>query len=144
MGMTTTEYKTHFSLWCIGKAPLLIGCDITKMSDDTKEILMNTEAIAVNQDKLGMQSTEKMSANGGKHNAYSASLEGNAVAVVLLNRETKSADIGVTWQQLGLDASQKYDIRDLWAHAQVAAAVSGSYNTTVDGHGVAFLKLTPT
>ena len=24
-GMTTTEYITHFSLWCIGKAPLLIG-----------------------------------------------------------------------------------------------------------------------
>ena len=37
------------------KSPLLIGCDITNMSDSTKEILMNSEVIAVNQDPLGVQ-----------------------------------------------------------------------------------------
>ena len=54
-GMTLTEYKTHFALWSISKAPLLIGCDITKMTDDIKEILTNQEVIAVNQDSLGQQ-----------------------------------------------------------------------------------------
>ena len=54
-GMTTTEYRTHFSLWAISKAPLLIGCDVTKMSQDTWDILTNKEVIAVNQDKLGEQ-----------------------------------------------------------------------------------------
>ena len=54
-GMTLTEYKTHFGLWCISKAPLLIGCDITNMSDDIKKILTNKEYIAINQDKLGEQ-----------------------------------------------------------------------------------------
>jgi len=54
-GMTLTEYKTHFALWSISKAPLLIGCDITKMSDDIKKILTNPEVIAVNQDSLGKQ-----------------------------------------------------------------------------------------
>ena len=54
-GMTTTEYKTHFGLWAISKAPLLIGCDVTQMSQDTKEILTNPEVIAVNQDPLGIQ-----------------------------------------------------------------------------------------
>ena len=53
--MTLTEYKTHFGLWCISKAPLLIGCDIRNMSNDTKTILMNKEYIAINQDKLGQQ-----------------------------------------------------------------------------------------
>ncbi len=47
-GMTWTEYKTHFSLWAISKAPLIIGCDITKMSNETKEILTNKEVIAIN------------------------------------------------------------------------------------------------
>ena len=54
-GMTLTEYKTHFGLWCISKAPLLIGCDITNMSDDIKKILTNSEYIAINQDELGEQ-----------------------------------------------------------------------------------------
>ena len=54
-GMTWTEYKTHFGLWSISKAPLIIGCDITTMTDEIKEILTNKEVIAVNQDKLGQQ-----------------------------------------------------------------------------------------
>ena len=54
-GMTITEYKTHFSLWAISKAPLLIGCDITKMKEEIKDILTNPEVIAVNQDALGEQ-----------------------------------------------------------------------------------------
>ena len=54
-GMSYIEYKTHFSLWAISKAPLLIGCDVTKMSNETWEILSNEEVIAVNQDKLGEQ-----------------------------------------------------------------------------------------
>ena len=54
-GMSLTEYKTHFSLWAISKAPLIIGCDITKMSQDIKDILTNPEVIAINQDPLGEQ-----------------------------------------------------------------------------------------
>ena len=54
-GMNLSEYKTHFSLWAISKAPLLIGCDITKMTEEIKEILTNPEVIAINQDSLGEQ-----------------------------------------------------------------------------------------
>jgi len=53
--MTTIEYTTHFSLWAAMKSPLLIGCDVTKMSADTKNILTNDEVIAISQDKLGKQ-----------------------------------------------------------------------------------------
>jgi hypothetical protein len=54
-GMTNDEYITHFSLWAIMKAPLIIGCDITNMSAETMNILMNTEVIDINQDPLGQQ-----------------------------------------------------------------------------------------
>ena len=53
--MTYVEYQTHFSLWAISKAPLLIGCDLTSMSNETFEILSNKEVIDINQDKLGEQ-----------------------------------------------------------------------------------------
>lgn len=53
--MSFAEYKTHFGLWALVKSPLLIGCDITKMTPQTKEILMNEEIIAVNQDPLAVQ-----------------------------------------------------------------------------------------
>ncbi|CAF3165202.1 unnamed protein product, partial [Rotaria sp. Silwood2] len=54
-GMTDTEYVTHFSLWAISKAPLLIGCDVNKMSNATLSTLTNREVIAINQDPLGVQ-----------------------------------------------------------------------------------------
>jgi hypothetical protein len=54
-GMTDTEYATHFSLWSISKAPLIIGCDVTNMSAANIATLTNLEVIAVNQDPLGVQ-----------------------------------------------------------------------------------------
>lgn len=49
-GCTTEEYRTHYSLWALLGSPLMIGCDIRNMSEDTKSILMNPEVIAINQD----------------------------------------------------------------------------------------------
>jgi alpha-galactosidase len=46
-GMTDVEYQSHFAMWAILKAPLLIGCDISKMSNSTLNILGNEEVIAI-------------------------------------------------------------------------------------------------
>ncbi len=69
-GMTNTEYVSYFSLWAISKAPLLIGGDVTNMSQATLNIYLNREVIAINQDPLGVQ--------GKKINISSAQLS-NAV-----------------------------------------------------------------
>jgi hypothetical protein len=42
-GMTETQYRTHFNLWAIFKAPLLIGCDVRNMSAVTRDILLQTD-----------------------------------------------------------------------------------------------------
>jgi len=31
-GLTYNEALAHFSLWCLLKSPLLIGCDLNKIS----------------------------------------------------------------------------------------------------------------
>ncbi|ELR23774.1 Alpha-galactosidase, partial [Acanthamoeba castellanii str. Neff] len=54
-GLTHTEQKSHFSLWALAKAPLLIGCDIRNLSREVFEILTAPEVIAINQDPLGVQ-----------------------------------------------------------------------------------------
>jgi len=74
-GMSDAEYVAHFSLWSISKAPLLIGCDVTKMSNATLSILTNPEVIAVNQDPLGVQ---------GKKVAFASSQLGNASSSVVV------------------------------------------------------------
>jgi hypothetical protein len=75
--MTDAEYRTHFSLWSISKAPLLIGCDVTNMSAATLATLTNPEVIAVNQDPLGVQ---------GKRVAYEpAPMPDEATGVIVAN-----------------------------------------------------------
>lgn len=50
-GCTDTEYKTHFSLWCLMGSPLMIGYDVRKAEPEIKKILMNKDLLAINQDE---------------------------------------------------------------------------------------------
>ena len=54
-GCTTEEYRLHFSLWALLNSPLMIGCDIRDMSEETKNILKNRDVIAINQDPRGCE-----------------------------------------------------------------------------------------
>ena len=53
--LSRAEGRTQFSLWCAMKSPLLIGTDLTIADHDTFAVLANHEAIAINQDALGVQ-----------------------------------------------------------------------------------------
>jgi len=55
--MTDDEYRTHMSLWALVAAPLLAGNDVRTMTNETKAILLNKEAIAIDQDPLGEQAS---------------------------------------------------------------------------------------
>lgn len=47
--------RIHFSMWCIMKAPLLIGSNVTSMTSGTLSVYLNSAALAINQDPLGVQ-----------------------------------------------------------------------------------------
>ncbi|QKS60285.1 glycoside hydrolase family 27 protein [Paenibacillus barcinonensis] len=49
-GCNDIEYKTHFSLWSMMGSPLMIGCDVRKANQVTKDILLNPDLLAINQD----------------------------------------------------------------------------------------------
>ncbi len=49
-GCTPIEYRTHFTGWALFGSPLMIGCDIRKMDEDTVKTLMNPDVIAIDQD----------------------------------------------------------------------------------------------
>lgn len=47
-GYTIDEEKTHFALWAIMKAPLIIGADLRDIRPESLEILKNKELIGIN------------------------------------------------------------------------------------------------
>lgn len=141
-GMTTTEYETHFSLWCLMKAPLLIGCDINSMSSDTLRILTNSDAIAINQDPLGVQGHKNFSNGTSEVWAGPLSHPTPGVAAILLNRGLNSTSITAQWRDIGLDPAAKAQVYDIWQHKSLGS-MTGSVTATVPSHGVAFYRITP-
>ena len=71
--MTWAEYRTHFSLWCLLKAPLLLGTDLPHLAPQGFEIITNSEVIAINQDTAGTQGqrvwSDKMGSYSSEHKA---------------------------------------------------------------------------
>lgn len=139
-GCTTEEYRTQMSMWCMMASPLIAGNDIRTMSQATKEILLNREVIAVNQDSAGIQGTRVKAANGLEIWCKPiGSANSTAKAVALLNRNATSANITVTFSDVGLFGTVY--VRDLWAKAD-KGSFTNSYTMSVPSHGTGMLKLT--
>ncbi|GAA4634736.1 NPCBM/NEW2 domain-containing protein [Actinoallomurus vinaceus] len=136
-GMTAREYRSHFSLWSIMAAPLLIGTDLRKATPETLSILENRDVIAVDQDPLGIQATVLSGDNG--HWVLAKPLKNGDVAVTLFNETDTTATFGTTASALGLPKRPAYVLRDLWAHkdAETAGAVSG----VVPPHGTVMYRV---
>ncbi|ONK73723.1 uncharacterized protein A4U43_C04F34590 [Asparagus officinalis] len=139
-GMTTEEYRSHFSIWALAKAPLLIGCDIRSMDNVTHEILSNSEVIAVNQDKLGVQG-RKIKSDGGLE-VWAGPLSGGRIAVVLWNRGSSEASITANFSDIGLKSSDTVDARDLWEHS-TSSSVQGQITVKMGSHACKMYVLSP-
>jgi len=92
-GMTTTEYRSHFSLWAMLAAPLIAGNDLRNMSSEIKEILTNKEVIAVDQDALGVEGRRVR--KDGDLEVWARPLKDGSRVVILFNRGSSEAEISV-------------------------------------------------
>ncbi|MEV0126104.1 NPCBM/NEW2 domain-containing protein [Streptomyces sp. NPDC050703] len=137
-GMTDTEYRTHFSMWSIMAAPLLIGSDLRKASPETFEILGNEEVIAVDQDPLGKQG-EVLSSEDGRW-VVAKEMKDGSRAVALFNETGTARSISTTAKAVGLPDTGGYTLRDLWRHKSYNTA--GRISATVPAHGTVLLRVT--
>ena len=137
--MSYDEYVAHFSLWCLVKSPLLIGCDVTNITKETLGILTNAEVIALNQDALGVQG-HKVWNNSMGHEVWAGPLANGDVAVVLLNRAESTANITAQWSDIGVKAGMNATVRDLWLK-QGLGTYTDSITLSVVTHGSRTLRI---
>jgi alpha-galactosidase len=137
-GMSTEEYRTHFSLWAMIAAPLLAGNDLRNLNaaPEIKEILMNTDVIAIDQDVLGTGGGQI--AADGNIVVWGRPLASGDYAVAIFNRGAQEAPGVVAWKDFGW--SGKHDVRDLWAHAD-RGAVGDSFSARIPAHGVVMIRV---
>ncbi len=134
--MSDDEDRTHMSLWALTAAPLLAGNDIRSMTPATREILMNREVIAVDQDVLGKQASPVKS---GDLEMWVKPLADGSVAVGVVNIGAAELSANVKASDLGLGTQVKA-ARNLWTHTGVAFN-DGVYTANVPPHGVLLLRV---
>jgi alpha-galactosidase len=137
-GMTATEYRTHFSLWAIAAAPLIAGNDVRALDEETRDILLNKEVIAVNQDPSGRQGRRVV--QQGNVEIWLRSLSDGAFALAVVNRGDVEEGVSLKWSDLELPAAMS--ARDLWQHRDLGQLKEG-YQGRVAAHGVLMLRLQP-
>lgn len=147
-GMSVSEDRAHFSLWCMLAAPLMAGNDLRKMSPQTREILTNKEAVAVDQDSLGIQGFRFYAFDGVE--MWVKPLSKQDVAVCFLNRSSHPQNIDYTWEahvlqdavsHLNINFTEgEYKIRDLWAKKDVGTTKK-AFKQTMASHDVVMLRL---
>jgi alpha-galactosidase len=139
-GMTTTEYRSHFSLWALLAAPLISGNDLRNMPPDIHDILTNKEVIAIDQDPLGRQGRRVW--KDGDLEVWGKQLQNGDRGVILLNRGAADQEITVDWEHLGYPAHLSATVRDLWAHKDLGK-FTGKFSATVASHGVVMVTVRP-
>lgn len=148
-GMTSGEDRAHFSMWCMLAAPLIAGNDIANMTPETKEILMNKEAIAIDQDELGVQGFKFASKDSVE--TWFKPLANGDWAVCFLNRSNTAQKLEVSWKMLDVkdvEVSGKetsfdkivYSIRNIWAKKDQGLTTK-IFKAEITGHDVIMLRL---
>ena len=138
--LTPNEQYTHMTLWSLFAAPLLIGCDLTKLDDFTRAILTNPEVLAVNQDPLGKAAARVGGDEPGFYeDIWARPLEDGSIAVGIVNLSYETRTIVVDLRGIGLVGEWK--VRDLWRRID-EKPVRDVYKVTLPAHAPHFIRLT--
>ncbi|MGZ3757057.1 MAG: NPCBM/NEW2 domain-containing protein [Mucilaginibacter sp.] len=130
------EQLLHISMWSMLSAPLLIGCDMTRMDKFTVDLLSNDEVIDIDQDPLGKAASRVI--KDGTKEVWSRLLFDGTHAVSLVNMGDDPQKITVKWSDAGITGS--VSVRDLWLHKNLGV-LKGSYTVEVPAHGCVLLKV---
>lgn len=163
--MTESEDRAHFTIWCMMAAPLILGNDLTKITDETLAIIKNKEMIAIDQDTLGIQGL-RLKEEDNLQYWFKPLAEGDW-AFCVMNIGEQTANLSIDWSELEVNdtlsdrrtsfGQTNYSVKDLWNPnaPTTTTLVKGTgilkdqylinkLNVSVAPHDVVAYRLTPT
>lgn len=139
--MTDNEDRTHFAMWCIMSSPLLVGCDMRNMKQETIDLLTNTELIALNQDPLHLQAyVAYKSADCFVMVKDIEERFGMTRAIAVYNPGASARSVNLDLRKLELGGT--VELRDLVNREDLEPSTNGKHRISIPSHGVVVLKAT--
>jgi len=135
--LTASEQYTHISLWALLSAPMLMGCDLTRLDDFTLNLLTNDEVIDIDQDPLGKSAVPVIKTP--LYEVWVKEMEDGSKVIGLFNLDKIEKKISIDWLKAGL--SGKQTVRDVWRQKDIGS-FDKSYEASVLPHGVMLIKVT--
>ena len=141
-GCSDVQYQTHYALWAFLGSPLMIGCDIRRMTSATKEILTNKDVIAINQD-IECRGPYCIKQWNNPDNVFSLvkPLANGDYAIGMFNFGDRAGEMSLQFWDIGLPAAsgRGLSVYDCWKHEELGTFTE-RFVTTVEPHGCAVLR----
>jgi len=119
-GLSLDQAKVQMGMWCLFAAPLIMSNDLRNIRPEFREILLNREAIKIDQDPLGIQA--KRIIRSGNIDIFSRPVMPSykkeySAAVGFLNRYTSGTPLRVRVKltALGLHHTAGYAAKDVFS-----------------------------
>jgi alpha-galactosidase len=142
-GMVDAEYRTEASIYAIVASPILVGTDIRLMTPIMKELLLNTEFIAINQDYQATPGDAVAACAGSSDDVWARKLSTGETAVAITNFGDSTADITICFDALGWKGPGAR-VRDVWKTSDLGTFQGKFTAKAVASHDTVLVKLSPT
>ena len=138
--LTKHEQVTHITLWSMLAAPLLLGCDLTRIDDFTQRLICNPEVVGIDQDSLGKAAVRIW--ESGKLEIWSRPLDDGSSAIAIFNRGHSPVKRSFSLSDMGIKGilAGKKSFRDLWMRKDLGR-MAGLTSVTVPAHGALLYKV---
>ena len=139
-GITVEECQTQLAIWSILAGPLIMGNDLRNLTEGSLKVLLNKDAVAVNQDPLG-KAGWRISTEGPKNSSqvwFRALHDGYAAA--LYNALDTPQSVTFTFKDANL--TEDVHFYDIWNQTALGTQKNSYTASNVAGHGTMFYKIT--
>jgi hypothetical protein len=134
---THDEQRTMMTLWCIFRSPLIIGGDLRRFDDFTRELVSNPEVIAVNQSSSG----NRLAYSSENTIVWTADVPNSKNKyVAVFNLADTEHRTSLKWASIGIDVNSA-KVRDLWSRTD--SGENRELELTLPAHGSALLTVSP-
>lgn len=143
--MSFIDSRTEFSFWTLFSAPLIVATNVYDiMSDPAKKtILMNADAIAIDQDPL-LKTGHRVANNSDGTQVWMKPLANGDLALICFNsHDLLPLRCSISWAQLGLPSTASLALRDIWQQKDLGSFTGGYDVPLLLPHDVVYLRATP-
>lgn len=109
-GCNDADYRSQFSLWCFFSAPLMLGCDIRAMNEQTLKLVTNKQLIRIDQDDEARPPIVLSHPWNEDLKVLIKHLDDGTYAVGFFNMTEQDGEIPVVFSDFGLPAHAGYDM----------------------------------